>query len=361
MSTTKTFTDTIFKSRILNHVGFWVLILLVFSFHGSLFGGNWSENLLMMCSLLPVQITATYLLVYVQLPKLLFKGHWFFFFLSFLFSAYILSVLARLSIIYIGEPLIGYEGIDESLWEVMTDPAYLFKVYVTSAYLPAFLFVVIKLTKDQFVQQNKMIQLEKEKSSAELNFLKAQMNPHFLFNTLNNIYSLAKSKSEQTPEMIMKLSELLDYTIYECNEKEVPITKEWELIENYADLQAVRYHEKLSLVLGQQIDDENVKIAPLILISLVENAFKHSLKSTNRLPEIVISLNVKNKLLTFEVFNTKSDKKIEKEGTSKKGIGVRNIKQQLELLYPDRHALTIDEQPHSYKATLTIQLQNVQL
>ncbi len=356
MSTTSKPLSFIFQSSILNHIGFWTLILGVLGFHGSLFGGNLKDNLMMMCSLLPVQMFATYLLAYVQLPKLFFKGRWLLFFISFFISAYLLSVIARLCVIYIGEPLIGYEGIDESLWEVMTDPIYLFKVYVTSAYLPAFLFVTIKLTKDQFTQQNKLIQLEREKSSAELNFLKAQMNPHFLFNTLNNIYSLAKNKSEQTPDMIMKLSELLDYTIYECNEVSVPISKEWELIENYSDLQAVRYHEKLSLVLNEQMDDEDVKIAPLILISLVENAFKHSLKSVQHLPEIKILLKVENKLLTFEVFNTKSDKNVKKEIATKKGIGVQNVKQQLELLYPNRHTINIEDKTDSYKVTLTIQL-----
>lgn len=354
MSKTLNFSDSFFKSRIANHIAFWLISVIILSYYSSLFGGSLKENFIQMCVLLPLQMAAAYLLSYVQIPTWLFKRNWLIFVFSFIAIAYFFSVLARLSTIYIVEPLINYQGYDESISEVLSDPIYLMKVYMPLVYMPAFLFLIFKMLKERFTQENLLIQLEKEKSNAELNFLKAQMNPHFLFNTLNNIYSLSKNNSEQTPEMILKLSELLDYTIYECNEKTVPIIKEWQLIENYVDLQAVRQSNQLILTIHQDIDNEEIKIAPLILISLVENAFKHSSTSQQNTVTIKILLKVVQGILTFEVFNSKSEN--QKNIEQKKGIGIANVKKQLALLYPNKYNITIDNQPDFYKVILTINL-----
>ena len=303
--------------------------------------------------LLPIQMAATYLMIYLQMQQWLYKKHWFLFFFSMIPIAYILAVLARLANIYIAEPLTGYEGIDESVWEVISDPVYLLRAYIPTVYIPAFLFLIFKMIRDRFKQENRLAELEKEKSNAELNFLKAQMNPHFLFNTLNNIYALARNQSPDTPEMILKLSDLLDYTIYECSEPTVPIIKEWQLIENYVDLQAVRNSNQLMISINQEIDNEQTPIAPLILISIVENAFKHSMR---REQQIKISLKVEKKLLTFKVFNARSTESHQREISRKKGIGVTNVKKQLALIYPNRHTYRVEELEESYTVILTIEL-----
>lgn len=353
MSKSSKLLDQFFQSRIATHIAFWVVTVLLLSYYSSLFGGNFGRNLIEMAIMLPLQMVAAYLLVYVQIPRLLYQKRWFLFLLSFILTAYCFSTLSRLTNIYIVEPLTGYEGYDESLWEVMSDPVYLLKVYMPWVYTSAVLLLIFKMVKDRFQQENRLNILEKEKSKAELDFLKAQMNPHFLFNTLNNIYSLSKDGSDQTSEMILKLSELLDYTIYECNETTVPIYKEWQLIQNYVDLQAVRHGEKLMIVIDQQIDNEDTPIAPLILISLVENAFKHSLLHDEKRSMIKILLKVEQKVLTFEVINNRSKNALKKTAT-KKGIGVPNIKKQLNLLYPNRHKMKVEEELDLYKVTLTI-------
>lgn len=355
MSKISTYIDSFFRSRIVSHVAFWSLMLLILAYHGSLFGGNFRDNLINMACIMPMQMMAAYLMVYVQIPRWLYKRHWILFVLSSVVFAYFLSAMARLSVVYIAEPLINFESYDESLWEVLSDPMYLIKVYMVSVYLPTFLFFLIKMTKERFVQENRLIKLEKEKGVAELNFLKAQMNPHFLFNTLNNIYSLSQNNSENTSEMILKLSEILDYTIYECQAARVPMSKEWQLIENYVDLQAVRHTEQLMIVIDQDIDNEEEEIAPLILISLVENAFKHSLSQSQDVANIKIMLKVEQKALTFEVFNTISENS-RAISPHKKGIGVQNVKRQLALQYPDRHSIQITAQPDSYKVILSIDL-----
>jgi len=182
------------------------------------------------------------------------------------------------------------------------------------------------------------------------------MNPHFLFNTLNNIYALSSQGAEQTPEMILKLSEILDYTIYECQDRRVLISREWQLIEDFADLQALRYSDPLKLMLKREVDDPSAKIAPLILISIVENAFKYALRGAGHIPEINVRLEVKASRLIFDVYNTRvSDQKMSMSD-KKKGIGVPNIKRQLELEYPDFHSIDIIPTPDSYRVLLKIDL-----
>ena len=219
-----------------------------------------------------------------------------------------------------------------------------------SLYFAIYLFAssLFRLARGWFRAQ----ELETERTLSELKALKSQINPHFLFNTLNNISSLAIKKSDDTPEMILKLSDILDYTIYECNVNRVPITKEWELIENYADLQALRHHDQMTIALNQNIDDAQTKVAPLILISLVENAFKYGLKGKRDGALIDISLNIEDGKLLFKTFNTKSAENIDR----KKGIGLSNTKRQLALLYPDRYNIVIDEQETSYEVSLSIDL-----
>ncbi len=356
MAKTSQIFDALFSNRIINHILFWVAAIGILAYHGSLFGGTFGDNLIELLAMLPSKMAAAYLLVYFLIPRFIYQRKWILFLLFFIASAYLLSVLARLSIIHIAEPILHHDGYDESLWEVIADPVYLLKVYVVSLYIPAFILFSLKLTKDRFQQENKILNLEKEKSSAELNFLKAQMNPHFLFNTLNNIYALAKEKSDQAPEMIMQLSEILDYTIYECNQDIVHISKEWELIENYVEIQRPRYAEQLVVSMQKRVDDDEAKVAPLILITLVENAFKHTLISPKSKPTIKINLSVKGGKLDFEVFNTKSTSHSKKVG-KKKGIGVQNLKRQLENIYPEQYNLTVNEQEDSYHVNLSINLE----
>lgn len=356
LSTNNSFVEKILSFRILNHLIFWILSIIITSYQGSLFGGTFADNLLNMAILLPVQIMVAYLLVYWQIPRLAFAQKWIPFFMSLIVVAYFSAVIARVITIYIAEPLIGIDDIKEPIIEIMADPINLIKVYVVIIYLPAFILFLIKMTKERFANAQRLSVLQKEKQTAELNFLKAQMNPHFLFNTLNNIYALAKNKSEQTPEMIMKLSEILDYTIYDCNDDRVNINQEWELIENYVDLEALRYHKELDLEIHKNIDNEQAQIAPLILITIVENAFKFGLANAKQTPRISIRLEVIGKHLTFAVINSKANKRNEITKIKKRGIGNSNIEKQLSLQYPNRHKIETKETKDQYKVTLSISL-----
>ncbi len=344
--------DRFLESRVITHASFWIAMVIILAYHGSLFGGDFTSNLINMLAILPIQMLAAYLMTYVQIPKLLFLGKWLLFLISMICIGYVLSAMARLSIIHIAEPFLGIEGLDESLWEILSDPIYLIRVYTATVYIPTALFYLIKMTKERFAKENQINELEKEKKTSELNFLKAQINPHFLFNTLNNIYALARNKSDETPEMILKLSEILDYTIYECKSNRVPVYREWELIENYAELQALRHHDQMTILLHQDIANRSLEVAPLILISLVENAFKHGLKGKREGATIDISLTMNNGILIFKVFNTRS----ELNNKTSNGIGMHNIQRQLELQYPDQYTMKVDEHTETYEVTLSIEI-----
>ncbi|MEL7002002.1 MAG: histidine kinase [Bacteroidota bacterium] len=347
--------DRSVTNRILRHLAFWVVIVVLLAYHGSLFGGNFTDNLINMITLLPSQMAAAYLMTYVQVPKLLNRRYFIWFVLSIILVAYALAILAKLSIIHIASPLMGIESLDEKVWEIAGDPVYLVRVFVVSIYIPAILMFLVKMTRERFRQENKVAVLEKEKRTNELNFLKAQINPHLLFNTLNNIYSLSKNEPESTSELILKLSDVLDYTIYECSKETVPVIKEWELIENYIELEALRYGGQLNVVLTEEIDDDNARVAPLILISLVENAFKYALKGAKSSPIVKVLLTVKDHLLTLEVSNT-----ISGSGNSNSernsGVGLQNVRRQLELFYEGKFSIQVDAEDDNYNVELTIQL-----
>ena len=223
-------------------------------------------------------------------------------------------------------------------------------------YLPVFLVVSVKLIKERFEEKNRQEILQKEKVTAELNFMKAQIHPHFLFNTLNNLYVLTLQKSDKASETVLKLSEMLDYMLYKCNSNRVTIGEEVQLIQNYINLEQLRYGDRLEVVFNMNIDSDQTQIAPLILVSLIENAFKHGASGSVAAPKIAIEFRVEKNELQFSIYNTKPGQAQKDETNFKKGIGLKNIKNQLSLIYPERHILEIKETKESYLVNLTIQL-----
>ena len=348
------FLDVLISVRWLNHFTFWTILTISTAYHGSLFGGTFVQNLANMASLLPIHILTAYLFVYLLIPRLLFQKKWLRFLVISIIIIYLSAVIGRLFIIYVAEPIIRGSVDTESLWQVISDPIYLLKVYIPSLLLPTILLFLIKMSKERFHQRNREAILIKEKQTSEINFLKAQMNPHLLFNTLNNIYSLALSKSDDTPDVILKLSDIMDYTLYECNEERVLVVKEWELIENYCDLEALRFSGPVNISLSQNIENETTVIAPLLLIPIVENAFKYGIGKSEGAPEIRIELEVKSGILNLKTFNLKNSKS--RNRSTKRGIGIENLRRQLNLQYPLKHELDITEDDESYSVRLKIEL-----
>ncbi|WP_459212397.1 sensor histidine kinase [Aquimarina rhabdastrellae] len=225
-------------------------------------------------------------------------------------------------------------------------------------HLPIFylqpLFFLIALTF--YERQYKISKTNEQRKMVELKALKQQLNPHFLFNTLNNLYALAVEKSDKAPEVIEKLSNILDYMLYGSDKKFVSIQKEVDLIENYLALEQVRYDDRVLVSFKNSIT-ENLTIAPLLLLTFVENAFKHGVSQELKLATIKINLATEKENIIFNIFNTKPSTNIQKKSASKKTIGLINIEQQLELLYPNTHDLKIEETPESFSVQLKLKKQ----
>lgn len=200
--------------------------------------------------------------------------------------------------------------------------------------------------------KNSAQQLQIEKQAAELNYLRSQTNPHFLFNTLNNIYSLARDKSDLAPESILRLSKILRFMLYETRGEYISIGQEVKIISDYISLEQLRYDESLQVNFNHDIEDMNQAIPPLLLIALVENAFKHGVSETTGRPFVDIHLSVNERRLAFIIKNSS-------DGTAKTGvkenIGLSNIRRQLELLYKE-FSMTVVPGESDFTATLKINL-----
>lgn len=192
-----------------------------------------------------------------------------------------------------------------------------------------------------------------EKQEAELNFLKSQTNPHFLFNTLNNIYTLAIEKSDLAPKSIMQLSKILRYMLYETGDATITLEQELKIISDYIALEQLRYDHTLQLTFDQDIDNLKQPLPPLLLIPLVENAFKHGAAETRINPSIQISIQLKKQQLLMQVTNT--TEQVTEQSSIKERIGLSNLRRQLELLYTD-YNLTLQQQSARFTATLNINL-----
>jgi len=211
-----------------------------------------------------------------------------------------------------------------------------------------------KLINDQLNAQKKMVELVQEKSTAELNFLKSQINPHFVFNSLNAIHFLIHKENKEARETLIQFSDLLRYQLYDCNEASVPIEKEMNFLQDFVRLQQLRSDKDYEIVFSISPEIKDFSIAPLLLIPFVENAFKHISHHANNKNYVQISIERKNQFFEMIVKNSKDDH--QPKTAPKGGIGLANVKRRLELLYPSKHQLEIHQTEQEYKVQLRIKL-----
>jgi len=212
-----------------------------------------------------------------------------------------------------------------------------------------------KLIIDRIRFQKYIEVIEKEKMQNELDFLKAQFNPHFLFNSINSIYGNINKSNSTAREMLLTFSEMLRYQLYECNTTMISIEREINYIRNYIELQQIRKPENLNVQLHVSEDVRGVMIAPLIFIAFIENSFKYVSNYETKRNEVRICLARSNNQLFFRTFNTKENingRKMIDRG----GIGIANVRRRLDLLYPGKHALTIENNDHSFEVMLNLEV-----
>jgi len=297
----------------------------------------------------------TYAAFYLIIPALS-SGRYLKMIFWFIVSTYFALVLARFLKIYVYETVLAANLEKDSIYDILTNVPALLGQYMIWVFLTPLLILMISLLVNHLSEKERLEKLRKEKNNAELRFLKAQIHPHFLFNTLNNLYTLALQKSPKTADIAQKLYDILDYMFNNDSQATIAIQEEIKLINNYIELEKIRYGDRLQLIFDQDIDDANARIVPLMLLSMIENAFKHGASGDLGTPQIKIGLILKQEQLTFKIYNTKPVKPATDDDGYRKGIGIQNIKRQLSILYPGAYDYQIIEQEQEYTVTLQINL-----
>jgi hypothetical protein len=346
-------------NKVLSHIGFWISALLVATMaEGYQSSSGWfsPNRLLFHAVTLITQIMTAYFLAYFVIPGFLNSRKPVQMSVYTIAGMYLICALARLLNLHVYEPLAGVPPkASENLHEVFTNLGRLLYNYFLRNLSVAIVFLFLKLLTDQYETQQKALRLEKEKSNAELKLLKAQLNPHFLFNTLNNIYSLSFTSSPATSESIARLADILDHILYRCDAPYVPLSAEIALIKNYIELEKLRYDKRLTVNFDIGIDHEIV-IAPLILLSLVENAFKHGASDDTGAPSIAIDLRVDEHHFTFNISNTVTEQEDGSKDSPPDRIGLNNLRKQLNLIYGKDYILNVASRTQSFEVNLTIDL-----
>lgn len=214
--------------------------------------------------------------------------------------------------------------------------------------------IVIKQVRLQAAAREREKSLVQEKLESEIKFLRNQTNPHFLFNTLNNIYALARKKSDQAPEVVLKLSKLLRFMLYETSKPFIKIEDEVRILDDYIELEKLRYNSRLTVNFYREVDDGNEEISPSLLLPFVENAFKHGPSESHFDSYIHIELILQNSMLTFTVENTKEKSDA---GDVHENIGLKNVRRQLELMYPE-YNMQVENEEFVFRVSLCLNLKN---
>ena len=346
------------KKFILNKIGhaflhtiFWSGVLL---FYAYLFGAdskNFNDTLLFSLFIMPVTIALSYVSIYKLIPDYLIKKRYTLFALysvyAFIISGYLIMVSIFFSLIFVSD--FEYAQMAPATKNIL---------FVTTAvYLVTFIVSAFKLLKlnlknaEQNTQlKTKILDTQLKLKEQELNYLKMQIHPHFLFNTLNTMYGFALKKAEETPEMILKLSNLLDYLLYQADKPFVLLTEEIAHIKDYIALEEMRFNDTLNITFNIKNISEIQKIAPMLLLPFVENSFKHGIIQ-NGILNIHIDLSCENDSILFSIENTSK-----KPDTTNYGIGLENIKKRLDLLYPNQYSMQINDDNSSYKVELILNI-----
>lgn len=347
--------------RLQLHTTFWIVYLVIFAWISFL----WDRATLPHFSLQQLifldikasilyfspQAIFAYYLVYFAIPAFVRKKvQWFYTLFRILAILFICTIIDRLISNYIEIPYLYNYAVKES---PILEPRRVASAILFFGFSSG-LMLTIKMVRTQLVAKEREKELIKQKLETELMFLRNQINPHFLMNTLNNIYALARKKSEDTPEVVMRLSELLRFVLYESNGRYITLNEEIGLLEDYIALETIRYNERLSISFEKDIDSDCYKITPMLLLPLIENAFKYGTSETRFESYISINLKVRNGYLKLIVENTTDHVK---SAIPVANIGLQNVKRQLELSYKDS-TLNIKNGDNVFRVSLFVNLKS---
>jgi len=336
------------------HILFWLtsvfMLALLFFVYGET---NYFKLVSKSVLINSIVAVCVYLNLYLLFPRYLKQKNYIFYFFWLVVSLSVSSVILQLIFLFRSNQTNSDTGFIHS-FNINLHASYFFTILL---YVGVTSF--LKLIKDWISIQDlnlKLATIEKQKLEAELNTLKSQLNPHFLFNSLNNIYSLSLTKSDKVPDLILKLSDLMRHIIYESKEKYIFLEKELEFVTNFIALQRIRTSENTTIHFEIIGTIPSAKIAPLLFEPFIDNAFKHGLPGTNKTDFINIIFNFESpEILLFTLENNFDEYQLKNKKNS--GIGLNNVKQRLQLLYlPHEYKLQVDKKEQVYKVHLELKL-----
>jgi two-component system LytT family sensor kinase len=335
--------------RVLLHALFWTAWMSR-TFYDIVSLYSWQGAFVFSFSYILAQMPFVYLHLYVLVPKLLNRKKYLLYIPCTIALLFIYSYLSYFILSHIPHTWLP-AGLE--LYVSRINPNY----DILEGFFAFIITYSLKYTWMTLSTQNKVLALQKENLQLELKALKAQVNPHFLFNTLNNIYALSLQKSEQTPGMLLKLSSMMRYLLYECNVPQVALQKEIQFINNYIELEKIRHSKNVQINFSLSGNAANSEIAPLLLIPFVENSFKHGVNARIGKGWVDIHLSTLDDKISLSVVNSMAENHV--NGSAQKGIGLENVKKRLELLYPGKHTLAIEPGNEKYSVNLAINLNGV--
>lgn len=342
--------------RLLLHLLYWIAAALFLVYFFGHFTADYRYTSIFVCLLMPIAVGTTYLLNYFLIPRYLLRKRYGRFAWYFMFTM-IISVWGEMLVVvwaFIELADYSYKNMPPITMDI-------FSLFV-GLYFLVFFSTSIKLLKHWYKGQQhlnevrqKQLEAELKLREAELQLLKGQIHPHFLFNTLNNLYGLALEKSDQMPDAILRLSGLLDALLYRSHHQSIPLATELKLIEDYVSLEKLRFEERLELDWKVNGPMEAYSIAPFLLFPFIENAFKHGFsENANRL-QLLVEASVEENQLQFKVVNSIASVAPSRPLVAG-GIGLKNVKRRLNLQYPSRHRLSIKATDVHFQVELQLSL-----
>lgn len=349
------FNSTNFREiKIKHHIIFWCLYFIFNTLRWGSYFNDYSYSIKTNLIGFPIHMTLCYLNIYIFMPKFVFKRK---------YITFVVLLLASLFVMLLVKFNLTYYLVSENVWPEGTEPIsnltlnYSIDMMIGELYVITFV-TAIKITMDWLKEHKRLTDLEKLQLETELLFLRSQISPHFFFNTLNNIYALSLENSKKTPKIIIKLSELMRYLLYETKKKKQSLEKEIICIQNYLDLERIRFDEKLEVNMTISGDIKNKKIAPILLLSFIENAFKHGANKNIGKIRIDIDFNIIEDFLYFRIANPiPTITKFEQQLNTTSGIGLQNVKKRLALGYKsDEYNLEIKNLDQLFVVELKIKV-----
>ncbi len=332
------------------HLLFW---FSVFLFYLYVFGFNSRDmkiNIAFSSFLMPITITTCYAVVYYLIPKYLLLKKYYSFLLYSLYTFVLTAFAVVLSVFYALIFILDLKIVELPI-------ARSFPFILIAVYLVIFLASGITLLRHYYGSKtnndkllNKVLETQLKLKEQELKYLKMQIHPHFLFNTLNTLYGFALSKAEETPDMILKLSNLLDYLLYQVDKPMVSLASEIDHIQDYIDLERTRFSDSLDIEMKTQGITPDMEVAPMLFIPFVENSFKHGKSKEGKL-QIRIDISVELGSIYFNISNSIREHLEVEKG---EGIGLKNIEKRLSMIYPEKHDLKVEEKESMFHVQLRI-------